>query len=157
MSLLQLRACLMGRRPAFFAATNPAHTCAIRGPKKKKGGAAIALPDNPDIVNIFKEGKDAPVYPSDMYPPFVMQLLEQTYTPDEIMLQMYRGERIPSAKEQWTLSQGLYRVAIKDRNLLVKQRYEYESDDDMGEDLGGGLDGADLDVEAGGELEEGAE
>ena len=48
-------------------------------------------------------------------------------------------------------------MAIKDRNLWIKQRYEFESDDDMGEDLGGGLDGANLDVEAGGELEEGEE
>ena len=57
------------------------------------------MPLNPDIVNIFKEGKDADVYPSDMYPPFVMRLLEKKYSPDEVMLQMYRGERMPSAHE----------------------------------------------------------
>ena len=89
-----------------------------------------------------------------MYPPYVMQMLEQTYTPDELMLQMYRGERIPTAKEQWTLAQGVFRTNIKDRNVLSKQRYEYESDEDMGEDLGGDPEGADLDVEAGGELNE---
>ena len=60
---------------------------AIRGPKKKGGKSGeVQLPDNPDIYNIWKDGKDAPVYPSDMYPPFVMGMLEETYTPDEIML-----------------------------------------------------------------------
>ena len=42
---------------------------------------------------------------------------------------------------------------INDRNLMIKQRYEYESDDDMGEDLGGDPDAIDLDQEAEGELE----
>ena len=84
MSLLHLRS-LMTRSSTSFM-NNSACTMAIRGPKKKKGAGGIALPDNPDIVNIFKDGKDAPVYPSDMYPPFVMELLTETYTPDEIML-----------------------------------------------------------------------
>ncbi len=128
---------------------------AIRGPKKKGKQQAVALPDNPDIVNIFKGGADAPVYPSDMYPPYVMALLDETYTADEIMLQMYRGERMPTAKEQWTLSNAVFRDSIKDRNMLIKYNYEYESDDDMGEDLGGALEDVDLDVEATGEIEEG--
>ena len=42
---------------------------------------------------------------------------------------------------------------IKDNNRLVKQNWEYESDDDIGEDLGGDPDAVDLDVEAEGELE----
>ena len=70
------------------------------------------------------------------------------------MLQMYRGERIPDAKEQWTLANSIYREGIKDRNFLFKQRLEYESDDDLGEDLGGNPEGADLETEAGGQLEE---
>ena len=65
---------------------------------------------------------------------------------------MYRGERMPSAHEQWTLSNAIHRLSIKDRNLLVNSRMEYESDDDLGEDLGGGVE-ADLDVEAEGELD----
>ena len=68
---------------------------------------------------------------------------------------MYRGERMPNAKEQWTLAKAVRRTIIKDRNVLVKQRYEYESDDDFGEDLEGDLGVDDLDVEAGGELEDG--
>ena len=129
---------------------------AIRGPKKKKGGAKeAALPDNLDIVNIFKDGKDAPIYPSDMYPPFVMNLLKETYTPDEVMLQIYRGERMPSAEEQWTLSNAINRQKIKDRNYMHKWNWEYDSDEDMGEDLGGDADFVDLDQEAEGELEEG--
>ena len=55
-----------------------------------------------------------------MYPPFVMGLLEETYTPDEVMLQMYRGERIPTASEQWTLAKAVQRNIIKDRNVLIK-------------------------------------
>ena len=90
-----------------------------------------------------------------MYPPFVMGLLEETYTPDEVMLQMYRGERIPTASEQWTLAKAVQRNIIKDRNVLIKQRLEYESDDDFGEDLEGDLGVDDLDVEAAGEIEEG--
>ena len=74
------------RPGAFFANNNAACMLAIRGPKKKGKSSEIQLPDNPDIVNIYKDGKDAPVYPSDMYPPFVMGMLEETYTPDEIML-----------------------------------------------------------------------
>ena len=61
---------------------------------------------------------------------------------------------MPTASEQWTLANATMRLAIKDRNMLVKQRLEYESDDDMGEDLGGGVAGDDLDVEAAGEIEE---
>ena len=97
MSLLRLRSLVFPSRPLSFNAS--ACTLAIRGPKKKKGSNEPALPDNPDIYNIFKEGSDNPVYPSDMYPPFVMALLDETYSPDEVMLQMYRGERIPSGKE----------------------------------------------------------
>ena len=62
---------------------------------------------------------------------------------------------MPNAKEQWTLAKAVRRTIIKDRNVLVKQRYEYESDDDFGEDLEGDLGVDDLDVEAGGELEDG--
>ncbi len=49
----------------------------------------------------------------------------------------------------------MFRDSIKDRNILIKYNYEYESDDDMGEDLGGALEDVDLDVEATGEIEEG--
>ena len=95
---------LLNLRSVFNRSTttnllNSSAAMAIRGPKKKGKQQAIALPDNPDIVNIFKGGADAPVYPSDMYPPYVMALLDETYTADEIMLQMYRGERMPTAKE----------------------------------------------------------
>mmetsp|Transcript_22589 Transcript_22589/g.27932 ORF Transcript_22589/g.27932 Transcript_22589/m.27932 type:complete len:84 (-) Transcript_22589:305-556(-) len=83
MSFLNLR-CVFNRSTPSFA--NCSAALAIRGPKKKGKSDKVELPDNPDIVNIFKGGKDAPVYPSDMYPPFVMGLLEKSYNPDEIML-----------------------------------------------------------------------
>lgn len=54
-------------------------------------------------------------------------------------MQMYRGERIPDAKEQWTLAKSFRRQTLKDRNALYRQRWEYESDDELGEDLGGGV------------------
>ena len=80
MSLLKLRSLFVfqsSHKTNFFMQGNSACALAIRGPKKKKGGAKAAeLPDNLDIVNIFKDGKDAPIYPSDMYPPFVMNLLK---------------------------------------------------------------------------------
>merc|ERR1719246_120255 len=115
-SLLRLRS-VFGRSSTSMLNTAAALT--VRGPKKKGKQAKVETPDNPDIVNIFKGGADAHVYPSDMYPPYVMRLLETKYTPDEIMLQMYRGERMPSAQEQWTLSNAVFRLAIKDRNVLT--------------------------------------
>ena len=76
-SLLSLRS-LFNRSASLTSPSllNTSAALAIRGPKKKGKNTAIALPDNPDIVNIFKTGADAPVYPSDMYPPFVMELLD---------------------------------------------------------------------------------
>ena len=51
---------------------NQAHPMlAIRGPKKKKGGE-IAPPISKDIVNIWKDRSDPLIYPSDMYPPWLM-------------------------------------------------------------------------------------
>ena len=159
MSLLKLRSLFVfqsSHKTNFLMQGSSACALATRGPKKKKGGnKAAELPDNLDIVNIFKGGKDAPIYPSDMYPPFVMNLLQETYTPDEIMLQIYRGERMPSAEEQWTLSNAIFRQRIKDHNYMHKWNLEYDSDEDMGEDLGGDPDVVDLDQEAEGELEEG--
>ena len=67
---------IFGRSSSTCLLNTPA-ALATRGPKKKGKSAKVELPDNPDIVNIFKDGKDAPVYPSDMYPPFVMRLLNK--------------------------------------------------------------------------------
>ena len=72
-------------------------------------------------------------------------MIEYQYTPDEVMLQMYRGERLPTASEQWRLSKAVRRINLKDRNWYVKQRLEYESDEDMGEDTGGVGEDVDLD------------
>ena len=49
---------------------------------------------------------------------------------------MYRGERIPTAKEQWSLAKSMKRTFIVDGNYMTKRDWAYESDDDMGEDLG---------------------
>jgi hypothetical protein len=73
-------------------------TATLRAPKKKKGAKA-ATPTSSDIVNIFKDRKDPLIYPSDMYPPWVMGLLDVQYSPDDMMMQMYRGERLPTAAE----------------------------------------------------------
>ena len=111
---------------------------AIRGPKKKgKGGPSSDGPENPDIVNIFKGREDCKIYPSDMYPPFLMGMIRPRYTADDVMLQMYRGERIPDAKEQWALFKQIKRNNIKDYNSLRHHDWEYESEDEVGEDTGG--------------------
>merc|ERR1712060_76271 len=139
------------RRTPSFSHSCLASQLTIRGAKKKKGGGAAAMPESTDIVNIFKDGKDAPIYPTDAYPPWLMDLLKPQFTPDELTLQMYRGERIPDTKEQWTLAKSLRRLAIKDRNKLHKFDHLYESDDDFGESLGGsGV--RDIDEEVEGEL-----
>ena len=45
-----------------------------------------------------------------------MQMLNDQYTPDDVMLQVYRGERMPDAREQWTLARSIRRTTLKDRN-----------------------------------------
>lgn len=119
--------------------TSSAMVQATRGPKKKKG-AAVEAPTCKDLVNIWKDRSDPLIYPSESYPPYVMAMLGEKYTPDDVMLQMYRGERLPSASEQWTIAKSHRRTQLKDRNALYKQMWEYESDDDMGEDMGDSVD-----------------
>ena len=70
------------------------------------------------------------------------------------MLQMYRGERIPNMKEQWTLAKSIRRINIKDGNFLRRQDWMYDSDDDFGENLGDGGASGNLDEEAQGEIVE---
>ena len=71
---------------------------AMRAPKKKKGGV-VEAPTNKDLINIWKDRQDPLIYPSDVYPPYVMDLVKEKYHPDDIMLQMYRGENIPTPSE----------------------------------------------------------
>ena len=47
----------------------------MRAPKKKGKGGGAEAPDCKDIVNIWKERKDPLIYPSDVYPPYVMEML----------------------------------------------------------------------------------
>lgn len=82
---------------------------AVRGPKKKKGGAKTEAPESNDLVNIYKDKPDPKIYSSDRYPPWLMRMLNEQYTTDDIMLQIYRGERIPTGEEQWPLSRGFRR------------------------------------------------
>ncbi len=60
---------------------------------------------------------------------------------------MFRGERIPTASEQWTLAKAVRRVILKDAQAARKERIEYESEDDLGEDLGE-VEERDVDEEA---------
>ena len=57
---------------------------------------------------------------------------------DDVMWQMYRGERIPDIKEQWSLAKNYKRTFIRDWNKIHRRDFEYESDEDMGEDLNQG-------------------
>ena len=139
-------------RTSSFAA--PSLTLAIRGPKKAKGGKGGSKVEASNaIINIFKDGEDPVIYPSDAYPPYVMQQLREDYSPDDVVLQMMRGERIPEASEQWSLAKAVRRLVIKDAQKARRAMWEYESEDDEGEDLGD-VDERDLDDEAGGEVGE---
>ena len=65
-----------------------------------------------------------------------MKMLEESYSPDDVMIQIYRGERVPKGPEQWTLSKSLRRTFLKDQNRFRRYDWEYESEDDEGEDIG---------------------
>ena len=109
---------------------------AVRGPKKKKGPAKADAPESSDIVNIFKDKPDAEIHTSDRYPPWLMRMLEESYSPDDVMMQMYRGERVPTGAEQWSLVKSFRRTYLNDQNKYLKEDLIYESDDDFGEDTG---------------------
>ena len=86
-------------------------------------------------MNIYKDREDAKIYSSDRYPPWLMRMLAEQYTPDDIVLQIYRGERLPTGEEQWPLSRSFRRTFLTDQNKLWNSNREYESEDDVGEDL----------------------
>lgn len=110
---------------------------ATRGGKKKKGGAAASAgPDSSDIVNIWKDRPDPVIRPTDEYPKFVSEALRPHYTGLDVVFQLYRGERLPTPKESWTLAKSLRRSYIADSNKIMYRDFEYESSDDEGEDLG---------------------
>lgn len=110
---------------------------AVRGPKKKgKGGGKTEAPESSDIVNIFKDRPDPVIHATAMYPPWLIKMLDETYSPDDVMMQMYRGERIPTGPEQWTLVKSFRRTYLNDQNRYMKEEILYESDDDQGEDTG---------------------
>lgn len=87
------------------------------------------------------------IHASDRYPPWLIGLLEESYSPDDVMMQMYRGERIPTGPEQWTLVKSFRRQYLNDQNRYMKDTVIYESDDDIGEDTGA-VDDDDLTVVA---------
>ena len=95
------------------------------------------------------------IHASDRYPPWLMRMLEESYSPDDVMMQMYRGERIPTGPEQWTLVKSFRRQYLNDQNRYMKDSVIYESDDDIGEDTGA-VDDDDLTVVAAGGGEGGA-
>ena len=123
----------------------------MRGPKKKKGGPGEGALQSTDIVNIWKTRQDPKIHASDMYPAYLMQLLKPQYSHDDIMWQLYRGERMPDAKEQWSLAKSMKRTFMVDSNTMTKRDWEYESDDDVGENLGDAVQAEDYE----GELESG--
>ncbi len=133
----QLVLALRQRTPMFANSfISSSQSLAIRGPKKKKGPEKSTVPDNTDIVNIFKDRKDAIIHSTDRYPPWLVNLLEEHYTPDDVVLQIYRGERIPTDYEQWSLAKSFRRQYMNDQNRLFRNDWNYESEDDIGEDIG---------------------
>ena len=67
---------IMRQRQSIFSNQILGSQLAVRGAKKKKGGAPAAAPLSNDIVNIFKDKQDAPVYPTEAYPPWLTDLLK---------------------------------------------------------------------------------
>jgi len=63
-------------------------------------------------------------------------MIEEPYSPDDVMMQMYRGERVPTGPEQWTLVKSFRRTYLNDQNKYMKEEILYESDDEQGEDIG---------------------
>lgn len=122
---------------AFTASTsNISAWSQVRGPKKKKGASKSEAPESSDIVNIFKERPDPEIHATSRYPPWLIRMIEETYSPDDVMIQMYRGERIPTGPEQWTLVKSFRRTYLNDQNRYSKEEILYESDDEAGEDTG---------------------
>ena len=81
-------------------------------------------------MNIFKDRPDPVIHATSMYPPWLIKMLDEAYTPDDVMMQMYRGERIPTGSEQWTLVKSFRRQYLNDQNRYMKEEILYESDDD---------------------------
>ena len=69
------------------------------GPKKKKGQVMDEKPLTDDICNIWKDRQDPKIFPTDSYPEYVRELISTQYTGDDIIMQLYRGERLPTGKE----------------------------------------------------------
>ena len=71
----------------FSRTNNYSNAMAVRGPKKKKGGAGAGsdAPLTNDIVNIWKDRKDPVIVASDKYPPWLMDLIKPKYMPDDVM------------------------------------------------------------------------
>ena len=97
---------------------------ATRGSKKKK----VAKEEGPlsnDIVNIFKDRPDPVIREMEAYPKYLPDFLKEEYTYDDIMFQLYRGERLPTPKEQWSLAQNFKRTMVYDNNALLKNDLVY--------------------------------
>jgi hypothetical protein len=103
-------------RGSVFASTQSGLSAwsAVRGPKKKKGPAKSEAPESSDIVNIFKDRPEPEINPTDRYPPWLLRMIEEPYSPDDVMMQIYRGERIPTGAEQWTLAKSFRRLYLND-------------------------------------------
>ena len=96
----------------------------------------MEAPLSNDICNIWKDREDPKIYASDKYPPYLMDMIKEKYGNDDVVFQMYRGERIPTPREQWSLAKSMKRTFIVDGNHMTKRDWAYESDEDLGEDLG---------------------
>ena len=117
-------------------AASSQHAFAVRGGKKKKGGTVVEGPLSSDIVNIWKDKPDPVIKPTEDYPIYVAEALKPQYTGEDIIFQLYRGERLPEPKESWTLAKNMRRQLFVDSNKTYKRDIMYESDEDEGEDLG---------------------
>ena len=102
-------------------------------------------------MNIFKEKKDAPIYATERYPPWLMKMIEPPAPYLDIEADMKFGRRVPTASEFWTIIKNTRRANNQDKNKTINEDTVYESDDNEGEDMsmgkGGDKDDADVDSE----------
>ena len=63
-------------------------------PKKRKIQTAEVLGDR-DVINIMKDGTDPKIYPSEMYPPWLISMARDIhFSPEDTFFQMFYGQRV---------------------------------------------------------------
>ena len=113
-----------------------AQSAVTRAPKKKGkkgGGKGAAAPVSDDIVNIFKEREDPIILPSEYYPQWIFENLEERVSASEVFDHIKYGRYAPSGKHTWTMLHSMQRLRIRLQNDYGGQDEVYESEDEWRE------------------------